>query len=134
MTSEDVIHDVFVPAFRIKADVLPGRYTQLWFQATRSGRYQLFCAEYCGTQHSGMIGEVIVDGSARLPNLAGGRRSRRVARLGRREAVRGPGCNTCHRADSRGRGPVLQGMFGTDRQLQGGRPSSPTRPMCASRS
>ena len=60
MTSEDVIHDVFVPAFRVKADVLPGRYTHLWFQPTKAGRYHLFCAEYCGTKHSGMVGEVVV--------------------------------------------------------------------------
>ena len=60
MTSEDVIHDVFVPAFRVKADVLPGRYTHLWFEPTKPGRYHLFCAEYCGTQHSGMIGQVVV--------------------------------------------------------------------------
>ena len=57
-TSEDVIHDFFVPAFRVKADVLPGRYVNIWFNATRPGRYHLFCAEYCGTRHSGMIGEV----------------------------------------------------------------------------
>src|SRR6476661_67382 len=60
MTSEDVIHDVFVPAFRVKADVLPGRYVDIWFHATTPGRYHLFCAEYCGTRHSGMIGDVIV--------------------------------------------------------------------------
>ena len=60
MTSEDVIHDVFVPAFRVKADVLPGRYSTIWFQPTKPGRYHLFCAEYCGTRHSGMIGEVVV--------------------------------------------------------------------------
>ena len=53
MTSEDVIHDFFVPAFRVKADVLPGRYTTIWFQPTKPGRYHLFCAEYCGTRHSG---------------------------------------------------------------------------------
>src|SRR5580704_13666757 len=60
MTSEDVIHDVFVPAFRVKADVLPAPYTNLWFQPTKPGRYHLFCAEYCGTRHSGMIGAVVV--------------------------------------------------------------------------
>src|SRR5215212_7120036 len=60
MTSEDVIHDVFVPAFRVKADVIPGRYTQIWFEPTKAGSYQLFCAEYCGTRHSGMIGQVVV--------------------------------------------------------------------------
>lgn len=60
MSSQDVIHDVFVPAFRVKGDVIPGRYTTLWFQATKLGTYHLFCAEYCGTQHSGMVGRVIV--------------------------------------------------------------------------
>src|SRR5258708_24219724 len=60
MTSGDVIHDVFVPAFRVKADVIPGRYTHIWFQPTKPGRYHLFCAEYCGTRHSGMTGEVVV--------------------------------------------------------------------------
>ncbi len=60
MSSQDVIHSFFVPAFRIKADVLPGRYTSIWFHPTKLGTYHLFCAEYCGTQHSGMIGEVVV--------------------------------------------------------------------------
>ena len=60
MSSQDVIHSFYVPAFRIKADVLPGRYTETWFRPTKAGTYHLFCAEYCGTEHSGMIGEVIV--------------------------------------------------------------------------
>ena len=60
MTSQDVIHSFFVPAFRMKQDVLPGRYTVLWFRATKPGTYHLFCAEYCGTQHSGVIGDIVV--------------------------------------------------------------------------
>src|SRR5260370_22956042 len=60
MTTEDVIHDFFVPAFRIKADVVPGRYTSEWFEATKPGTYHLFCAEYCGTLHSGMTGTIEV--------------------------------------------------------------------------
>ena len=60
MTSEDVLHSYFIPAFRTKADVVPGRYTMTWFTPTKAGTYHLFCAEYCGTQHSGMIGNVIV--------------------------------------------------------------------------
>src|SRR5208337_1548498 len=60
MTSQDVIHSFFVPAFRIKQDVLPGRYTTLWFHATKPGTYHLFCSQYCGTQHSGMVGWVVV--------------------------------------------------------------------------
>src|SRR5271157_1541840 len=60
MTSQDVIHSFFVPAFRIKQDVLPGRYTTLWFHATKAGTYHLFCSQYCGTQHSGMVGWIKV--------------------------------------------------------------------------
>ena len=60
MTSEDVIHSFFVPAFRTKQDVVPGRYSTTWFTATKAGKYHLFCAEYCGTNHSGMIGWVYV--------------------------------------------------------------------------
>jgi len=60
MTSEDVIHDFFVPAFRVKADVIPGRFTRIWFEPTKPGRYHLFCAEYCGTRHHGMRGEIVV--------------------------------------------------------------------------
>ena len=61
MISEDVIHGFFVPAFRMHMDVLPGRFTSIWFQATRPGSYHLFCSQYCGTNHAGMIGEIIVD-------------------------------------------------------------------------
>ena len=88
MTSEDVIHDLFFPAFRVKADVLPGRYVNIWFNATKPGRYHLFCAEYCGTRHSGMIGEVIVMEAERVSGLAERRRVGGIARVGRREAVR----------------------------------------------
>src|SRR5207244_4023542 len=59
MTSEDVIHSFYVPAFRVKQDVVPGRYTSMWFQATHAGRFHLFCAEYCGTGHSLMVGSVV---------------------------------------------------------------------------
>ncbi len=60
MSSQDVIHSFFVPAFRVKADVLPGRFTTTWFRPTKLGTYHLFCSQYCGTNHSAMIGEVIV--------------------------------------------------------------------------
>ena len=59
MGSEDVIHSYYIPAFRVKADVIPGRYNVLWFTATKPGTYHLFCAEYCGTKHSGMIGSIV---------------------------------------------------------------------------
>ena len=80
MSSEDVIHSFYIPAFRVKADVVPGRYTTLWFEATKPGTYHLFCAEYCGTKHSGMIGSVDRHGAGRLSRrgwAAAGPRTRR---------------------------------------------------------
>src|SRR2546428_3838236 len=120
MTSEDVIHDVFVPAFRIKADVLPGRYTHIWFQATKPGRYHLFCAEYCGTRHSGMIGEVVVmEPSEYQTWLSGGAPEGSLAAAGEK-LFQDLACVTCHRADAQGRGPMLQGLFGKTVQLLNG--------------
>ena len=120
MTSEDVIHDVFVPAFRVKADVLPGRYTHLWFQATKPGRYHLFCAEYCGTRHSGMIGEVVVmDPVEYQAWLSGGSGEGSLA-SGGGKLFQDLACNSCHRSDSQGRGPVLNGVFGKTQMLAGG--------------
>jgi len=120
MTSEDVIHDVFVPAFRVKADVIPGRYTNIWFEPTKPGTYHLFCAEYCGTRHSGMIGEVIV----MQPNeyqawLSGGTGEGSLASAGEK-LFADLACNTCHRVDVQGRGPVLQNLFGKTVSLQSG--------------
>jgi cytochrome c oxidase subunit II len=120
MTSEDVIHDVFVPAFRIKADVIPGRYTNLWFQPTKPGRYHLFCAEYCGTRHSGMTGEVIVMEPSEFQTwLSGGAPEGSLASAGAK-LFQDLTCNTCHRPDAQGRGPVLEGLFGKTVQLQNG--------------
>src|SRR5467141_2605247 len=120
MTSEDVIHDVFVPAFRVKADVVPGRYTSIWFQPTKPGRYHLFCAEYCGTRHSGMVGEVVVmDPSEYQSWLSGGTAEGSLASAGAK-LFQDLACVTCHRADTPGRGPVLQGLFGKTVELQNG--------------
>ena len=81
MGSEDVIHSFFIPAFRVKADVVPGRYTtHVVRRPTKPGTYHLFCAEYCGTKHSGMIGWVIGDGAGRLRGVAGRRHGRRTRR------------------------------------------------------
>jgi len=120
MTSEDVIHDVFVPAFRVKADVIPGRYTNIWFQPTKPGRYHLFCAEYCGTKHSGMIGEVVVmDATEYQAWLSGGGPEGSLAEGGAK-LFASLACNTCHRPDAQGRGPVLEGLFGKTVTLQSG--------------
>ena len=119
-TSEDVIHDLFVPAFRMKADVIPGRYVSIWFQPTKPGRYRLFCAEYCGTRHSGMIGEVIVmEPSEYQAWLSGGAPEGSLASTGAK-LFADLACNTCHRPDAQGRGPVLEGLFGKTVRLQSG--------------
>jgi cytochrome c oxidase subunit II len=119
-TSEDVIHDFFVPAFRVKADVLPGRYVTIWFRATKPGRYRLFCAEYCGTRHSGMIGEVIVMQPAEYQTwLSGGVAEGSLASAGAK-LFQDLACNTCHRPDAQGRGPVLEGLFGKTVTLHNG--------------
>jgi cytochrome c oxidase subunit 2 len=120
MTSQDVIHSFFVPAFRMKQDVLPGRYTMAWFRATKPGTYHLFCAEYCGTQHSGMIGDIVVMEPAQYEAWTSGSSTGPLSATG--EKVFGElGCSTCHRADSQGRGPNLQNVFGKPVELADGR-------------
>ena len=120
MTSEDVIHDLFFPAFRVKADVIPGRYTHLWFEATKPGRYHMFCAEYCGTKHSGMIGEVVVMEPEEYAKwVAGGVQDGTLASEGGK-LFQDLACNTCHRESAQGRGPSLHQLFGTKVTLQNG--------------
>lgn len=121
LTSQDVIHSFYVPAFRIKQDVLPGRYTTTWFHPTKAGTYHLFCAEYCGSQHSGMIGQVVVMEPAQYESwLSGGGASGTMASNGQ-NLFQQLGCSTCHRSDTQGRGPDLAGLFGKPVQLEDGR-------------
>ncbi len=120
MTSEDVIHDLYVPAFRVKADVIPGRYSHIWFEATKAGEYHLFCAEYCGTKHSGMIGKVVVmEPDDFQAWLSGGVQEGSLASAGSK-LFQDLACNTCHRPDAQGRGPVLQNLFGKTVTLASG--------------
>jgi cytochrome c oxidase subunit 2 len=120
MASEDVIHSLYVPAFRIKRDVLPGRYTSAWFEATKIGTYHLFCAEYCGTEHSLMGGQVIVMAPMQYQNwLSGGTSGESPISAGERRFQQ-LGCNTCHRAEAEARGPALAELFGKTVQLQSG--------------
>jgi cytochrome c oxidase subunit 2 len=119
--SEDVLHDFSLPAFRVKMDAVPGRLTTLWFEATKPGTYHMFCAEFCGTKHSGMIGEVI----AMEPHdyaawLAGGRTTGTPVENGQR-LFTDLACITCHKEDSTGRGPSLLGVFGGAVELTDGR-------------
>jgi cytochrome c oxidase subunit 2 len=120
MTSQDVIHSFYVPAFRIKQDVLPGRYTTIWFHATKPGTYHLFCAEYCGTQHSGMIGSVVVMEPKEYEAWMSGSGAQPLAVTGQ-SLFSQLSCDTCHRADTQGRGPSLAGTFGKPVMLQDGR-------------
>jgi cytochrome c oxidase subunit 2 len=120
MTSEDVIHSFYVPAFRVKQDVLPNRYTHMWFRPTKVGVYHLFCAEYCGTKHSGMIGSVFVMEPQDYERwLAGTTSGETLEEAGRRqfESLR---CDTCHKDVSDPRGPSLRGLFGRQVALEGG--------------
>ena len=125
MISQDVIHDFFIPAFRVKRDVLPGRYTQMWFEPTKTGTYDFYCNEFCGTEHARMIGKIHVmepeeyekwlnEGNVRM---AGGGGSPEV--VGER-LFTSLGCNGCHAAGSAQRGPNLAGKFGAEEKLEGG--------------
>jgi len=120
MTSEDVIHSFFIPAFRMKRDVVPGRYQTVWFQATKPGDYHLFCSQYCGTKHSAMIGTVhVMSPTDYQAWLAGGSGSESLASAGAKLFTQ-HACNTCHRPDSLARGPNLEALFGKPVHLQNG--------------
>jgi cytochrome c oxidase subunit 2 len=114
MTSEDTIHDFFIPAFRIKADVLPGKYTTQWFEATKPGTYHLFCAEYCGRNHSGMSGSVVVMQPTEFDSWLSGNVSQQSPAVAGQQLFQSLGCVSCHGANGEGgRGPALAGLFGS---------------------
>ena len=125
MTSEDVIHSFFIPVFRVKTDVVPGRYTEEWFTPNKTGKFNLFCAEYCGTDHSRMIGSVYImsptDYDEWLSQSGG------VLNVGKMTpAAAGAklfdklGCLTCHGGNPGDLGPSLVGKFGSEEELEGG--------------
>lgn len=145
MASEDVIHSFYVPAFRVKADVVPGRYATMWFEATQTGTFHLFCAEYCGTEHSRMIGSVTVmdpadyeawltTGNPSPVEIAAGTAGGALAPAGSVVASGAPvspveagaklfqekACATCHIATPGGIGPILVGLPGTEVELASG--------------
>ena len=116
MSSEDVVHSLYFPYFRTKADTLPNRYRTMWFEATKTGRFHIFCAEYCGTLHSGMIGWVeVMEPTAYQRWLAGGTEGS-LASQGEK-LFQKYACNTCHTGDASARGPVLAGLYGTQKRL-----------------
>jgi cytochrome c oxidase subunit 2 len=120
MTSEDVIHSFFVPAFRTKQDVVPGKYSMTWFKPTKVGKYHLFCAEYCGTRHSGMIGWVYVMEPADYANwLRGTQNGGSLADSGAK-LFQDLACSNCHKTDNNGRCPSLVNVYGSTVKLAGG--------------
>lgn len=120
MTSQDVIHSFFLPEFRIKQDVVPGRYTTEWFQPRELGTFHLFCSEYCGTQHSGMVGKLIVMKPADYERwLVSGQPGSTLVQEGER-LFREVGCSGCHSGNSIVRAPPLEGLFGKPVPLNSG--------------
>jgi len=124
MTSQDVMHAFFVPTFRVKRDVLPGRYTDLWFEAIEPGTHEVLCAEYCGTSHSTMLTKVVVheraDYERWLAEASDFLRLLPPAEAGQLLYAQ-RGCKQCHSVDGKaGIGPTLQGLFGHDQPLTGG--------------
>ncbi|MBI2434926.1 MAG: cytochrome c oxidase subunit II [Candidatus Hydrogenedentes bacterium] len=119
MQSQDVIHSFYVPAFRVKQDVLPARYTTLWFEATLPGEYPLFCAEYCGTEHSTMGGTVVVMEPQDYQEWLAGGPTLTPANAGE-SLFQTLGCATCHAAGEKNRGPDLHGVYNREVHLRGG--------------
>lgn len=123
MTSEDVIHSMYIPAFRVKADVLPGRYTSVWFKPIKLGQYHLFCAEYCGTEHSVMGGWVTVVTPSEYERWASGEAGQSLTQSpiqAGQQLFTELGCMTCHQPDSTALGPNLTGLFGHEVKLADG--------------
>jgi cytochrome c oxidase subunit 2 len=112
MGSEDVIHSFFIPDFRVKADVVPGRYNTMWFTATQPGRFHIFCTQYCGTKHSNMIGWVTAMSPSDYQTwLSGGSTGGSMSEAGGK-LFTDLACVTCHLDNAQGRGPVLKGLYG----------------------
>ena len=120
MISMDVFHSFSIPAFRVKREVIPGRYSTVWFEATATGTYHLFCTQYCGTDHSAMIGEIV----AMTPDdyqawAAGSTSGASLAQNGER-LFASLGCNSCHSGEASARGPNLAQVYGSSLQLADG--------------
>jgi cytochrome c oxidase subunit II len=121
MTSEDVIHSFFIPSFRIKQDVVPGRYTALWFEAEKEGEFQIFCTEFCGTAHSTMLAKVHVLSNEEYMNWleSDPTAGKSLAEIGK-GLLTTKGCIACHSEDGSAKvGPSFKGLFGSDRQFDG---------------
>jgi cytochrome c oxidase subunit II len=121
MTTEDVIHNFAIPDFRTKSDVVPGRYTYLWFNATKPGKYRIQCMEYCGLNHSGMGGYVYAMEQHEFDNwLSGNQSNQTPVQAGEELFANRLGCASCHQQNDQGRGPTLNGVFGSQVKLASG--------------
>ncbi len=120
--SQDVIHSLYFPAFRVKKDVIPGRYTTVWFEATKTGSFHLFCAEFCGAEHSLMGGQVVVLEPEDYERwLAGGAATAQAPEEAGRQLFDQLACGTCHGEGDGGRGPSLHDIYGEEVRLVDGR-------------
>lgn len=121
MVSQDVFHSFSIPAFRVKREVIPGRYSTVWFRATQPGEYHLFCTQYCGTLHSAMIGTITVLSPEDYQKwTAGSTSGQSLAQNGER-LYASLGCSSCHNGNASARGPNLAGIYGSKVTLEGGR-------------
>ncbi|REJ84168.1 MAG: cytochrome c oxidase subunit II [Acidobacteria bacterium] len=122
MTSEDVIHSFFIPAFRVKQDVVPGRYTTVWFEATQTGQFRQLCAEYCGSEHSLMGGIVTVLEQDEYQAWLNGEQFERTTTPSSsgEQLFTSLACSTCHLSGDSNRGPALHGLPGSEVQLASG--------------
>jgi cytochrome c oxidase subunit II len=122
LISQDVFHSFSIPAFRVKREAIPGRYTTVWFEATTPGTYHLFCTQYCGTQHSGMIGDIVVQTPEDYKKwLAGSTSGVSLAQNGER-LFASLSCNACHNGQPDARGPSLADVYGSKLMLTSGSP------------
>lgn len=119
LTSEDVIHSFHIPDFRIKQDAVPGRVTTMWFQATKPGRYRMFCAEYCGTNHSKMGGWIVAQEPSDFQQWLSSKADLSLALKGRQQFLKQQ-CISCHTGDADSRAPLLEGIYNARRQMADG--------------
>jgi cytochrome c oxidase subunit 2 len=120
MISQDVFHSFSIPDFRVKREVIPGRYSTVWFEATTPGTYHIFCTQYCGTKHSGMIGEVTVLTPEDYKKWTEGSTSGMSLAQNGERLFASMGCNACHTGDAASRGPSLAGVYGSKLRLASG--------------
>src|ERR1700712_2452968 len=120
MISQDVFHSFSIPDFRVKREVIPGRYSTVWFQATEPGTYHIFCTQYCGTKHSGMIGEVTVLTPADYQKWTQESTSGMSLAQNGERLFASMGCNACHSGTAAARGPNLAGVYGSRLTLTNG--------------